>query len=257
MSEAIRPAAAPGSGDSIYTRKATQDGKPLGVISDDQPDAREGQAGRLGWREVRIPRKPGNRWREGAAVQDERKRSEGPEDRATDQLRRVSRSCRWRCTRKRSRSGLSFYACTTRSAVRTSWRMPMPEPLQEGRPGCGRSGSADIEAYGVQRWLGELALALRQQTYRPDPIRRVSIAKANGKLGLGHLDLRDRDCMQQRCWCWKRSLEPMFHQSSTPTVRARRPTGSGRGGSADIRGHPEVVDADLANYSGSIPMPSY
>jgi len=34
----------------------------------------------------------------------------------------------------------------------------------------------------VQRWLGELALALRQETYRPDPIRRVFIAKANGKL---------------------------------------------------------------------------
>ncbi len=40
----------------------------------------------------------------------------------------------------------------------------------------------DIESYGVQRWLGELALALRQETYRPDPIRRVFIPKAKGKL---------------------------------------------------------------------------
>src|SRR6476619_1667588 len=47
-------------------------------------------------------------------------------------------------------------------------------PLQQGRTGCGRSGLfADIDAYGVQRWLGELALALRQETYRPEPIRRV------------------------------------------------------------------------------------
>jgi hypothetical protein len=41
---------------------------------------------------------------------------------------------------------------------------------------------ADIEAYGVQRWLGELALALRQESYQSDPIRRVYIPKANGKL---------------------------------------------------------------------------
>jgi RNA-directed DNA polymerase len=41
---------------------------------------------------------------------------------------------------------------------------------------------ADIDAYGVERWLGELALALREESYQPDPIRRVFIPKANGKL---------------------------------------------------------------------------
>ncbi len=52
----------------------------------------------------------------------------------------------------------------------------------KGAPGVDGQEFADIEAYGVQRWLGELALALKQETYRPDPIRRVFIPKANGKL---------------------------------------------------------------------------
>jgi hypothetical protein len=46
-----------------------------------------------------------------------------------------------------------------------------------GAPGVDRQDFAEVEAYGVQKWLGELALALRQETYRPDPIRRVFIRR--------------------------------------------------------------------------------
>jgi hypothetical protein len=52
----------------------------------------------------------------------------------------------------------------------------------KGAPGIDGQDFADIEAYGVEQWLAELALALRQETYRPEPIRRVFIPKANGKL---------------------------------------------------------------------------
>lgn len=37
-----------------------------------------------------------------------------------------------------------------------------------------------VETYGVERWPGELALALRQETYRPDPIRREIAAPIAG-----------------------------------------------------------------------------
>jgi RNA-directed DNA polymerase len=40
----------------------------------------------------------------------------------------------------------------------------------------------EVETYGLERWLGELALALREASYRPDAVRRVYIPKANGKL---------------------------------------------------------------------------
>jgi RNA-directed DNA polymerase len=66
----------------------------------------------------------------------------------------------------------------------------------KGAPGIDHQDFADIEAYGVERWLAELALALRQGTYRPEPIRRVFIPKANGKLRpLGISSVRDRVCM--------------------------------------------------------------
>jgi hypothetical protein len=58
MSEAIRSDAAPGGGDK---GKRTLHGKPHGVVSDDQPEAREGQVGRLGVAErFAVPLKPGN-----------------------------------------------------------------------------------------------------------------------------------------------------------------------------------------------------
>src|SRR6266567_4919623 len=66
----------------------------------------------------------------------------------------------------------------------------------KGAPGVDGQDFADIEAYGVERWLAELALALREGTYRPEPIRRVFIPKANGKLRpLGISTVRDRVCM--------------------------------------------------------------
>jgi RNA-directed DNA polymerase len=125
----------------------------------------------------------------------------------------------------------------------------------KGAPGVDGQDFADIEAYGVQRWLGELALALRQEAYRPDPIRRVFIPKANGKLRpLGISTLRDRVCMTAAMLV----LNPIFEADLPPEQYAYRPGRNaqqavGEVGALLSHGHPEVVDADLADYFGSIP----
>jgi RNA-directed DNA polymerase len=125
----------------------------------------------------------------------------------------------------------------------------------KGAPGVDGQDFADVEAYGVQRWLGELALALRGQTYRPDPIRRVFIPKANGKLRpLGISTLRDRVCMTAAMLV----LEPIFEADLPPEQYAYRPGRNAQQAASEvkellIRGHREVVDADLADYFGSIP----
>jgi group II intron reverse transcriptase/maturase len=125
----------------------------------------------------------------------------------------------------------------------------------KGAPGVDGQDFADIEAYGVQRWLGELALALRQETYRPDPIRRVYIPKANGKLRpLGISTLRDRVCMTAAMLV----LEPIFEADLPPEQYAYRPGRNAQQAVVEVgalldQGHQEVVDADLADYFGSIP----
>ena len=125
----------------------------------------------------------------------------------------------------------------------------------KGAPGVDCQDFADIEAYGVERWLGELALALRQETYRPEPIRRVFIPKANGKFRpLGISTVRDRVCMTAAMLV----LEPIFEADLPPEIYAYRAGRNAQQAVVEVeellfRGHPDVVDADLADYFGSIP----
>ena len=125
----------------------------------------------------------------------------------------------------------------------------------QGAPGVDGQDFAEIEAYGMERWLGELALALREEAYRPDPIRRVYIPKANGKLRpLGIPTLRDRVCMTAATLV----LEPIFEADLPPEQYAYRPGRSAQQAAIAVeellfRGYREVVDADLADFFGSIP----
>jgi group II intron reverse transcriptase/maturase len=125
----------------------------------------------------------------------------------------------------------------------------------KGAPGVDGQDFSDVEAYGVQQWLGELAIALKEETYRPEPIRRVFIPKANGKLRpLGISTLRDRVCMTAAMLV----LDPIFEADLPPEQYAYRAGRNAQQAVIDAeetlyQGHLDVVDADLADYFGSIP----
>lgn len=125
----------------------------------------------------------------------------------------------------------------------------------KGASGVDGQDFEDVEKYGVLRWLGELALALKTEKYQPEPIRRVFIPKANGKLRpLGISTLRDRVCMTAAMLV----LEPIFEADLPDEQYAYR---AGRNAQQAVKqvqetlfhGRKEVVDADLADYFGSIP----
>jgi RNA-directed DNA polymerase len=123
-------------------------------------------------------------------------------------------------------------------------------------------GAAGVDGQSIERfeakaelYLGELSTALREGSYRPQPVRRVEIPKGDGRMRpLGIPTVKDRIAQT----AVKFVLEPIFEATFCPASYGFRP---GRGCRDALRevarliedGHTVVVDADLASYFDSIP----
>jgi RNA-directed DNA polymerase len=130
------------------------------------------------------------------------------------------------------------------------------QQVQANRGAAGIDGqSVGRFAAQAERYLGELAEELKTGRYRAAPVRRVEIAKADGKTRpLGIPTVKDRIVQT----AVKRVIEPIFENVFLPTSYGFRPGRSGKEALREVdrllrAGFTHVVDADLKSYFDSIP----
>src|SRR5215207_524567 len=122
-----------------------------------------------------------------------------------------------------------------------------------GAAGLDAQTIAEVEQYGVGRFLEELGGVLRAGEYRPSATMRRYIPKADGKQRpLGIPTVRDRVVQMAA----KLVMEPIFETDFLPCSYGYRPKRSQLMALETLRKlgyqHHHVLDADIRDYFGSI-----
>lgn len=169
-----------------------------------------------------------------------------------DKVRQLQRRLWAAAKRSPKRRFHALYDHLTRSDVLVeAWKRVR---ANRGAAGVDRQTLDEVEQYGVDLFLKEIGVALKQGRYRAAVVLRRYIPKADGrKRPLGIPTVRDRVVQMAA----KLVLEPIFEADFLPCSYGFRPRRSATMALETLRkqgakgGH-WVVDADIRDYFGSI-----
>jgi RNA-directed DNA polymerase len=125
----------------------------------------------------------------------------------------------------------------------------------DGCPGVDGVSFADIEKYGVEKFISEIIVELENKTYKPQAVLRKEIEKENGKVRpLGIPTIKDRVIQM----AVKLVIEPIFEADFEENSYGFRPQRSAKDAVTEIKqnllqGKCDVFDADLSAYFDTIP----
>jgi RNA-directed DNA polymerase len=129
----------------------------------------------------------------------------------------------------------------------------------------GNAGAAGVDGQSVKQfgwraesYLAELEQALKAEEYQPEPIKRVEIPKAGGKMRpLGIPAVKDRIVQT----ALKLVIEPIFEREFEESSYGFRPQRSAKDALREVdelirQGYTHVVDVDLESFFDTIPHAS-
>ena len=185
----------------------------------------------------------------GEALEKKRKSQMSDEERVRDFQRKLYRKAK-------QEESYKFYILYD--------KILLPYVLRESYKRCKRNGGSPgvdgvtfsmIEEAGVSPFLEEIRKELETESYRPEPVRRVYIPKANGnQRPLGIPTIKDR-VIQTAC---KLIIEPIFEADFQESSYGFRPKRRAADAVGEIKknlkeGKDTVYDADLSSYFDTIP----